>query len=113
MSIILQSTVGGFSAQFMRKLPLLEQAMRDRGLEPGEFVISRDHASTSTIPIMEPFFFNYCVSFGEEEFTVTEPNDMVFPDYFLNRVLASGGPPELPRQAGSIRRMFGWMTQPV
>ena len=113
MSIILQSTVGGFSAQFMHKLPLLEQAMRDRGLEPGEFVISKDHASTSTIPIMEPFFFNYCVSFGEEEFTVTGPNDMVFLDYFLNRVLASGGPPELPRQAGLIRRLFGWMTQPV
>nr|WP_249130838.1 hypothetical protein [Bradyrhizobium diazoefficiens] len=44
MSIILQSTVGGFSAQFMRKLPLVEQAMRDHGLDPAEFVISKDYA---------------------------------------------------------------------
>ena len=74
MSIILQSTVGGFSAQFMRKLPLVEQAMRDHGLDPSEFVISKDYASTATIPIMGPFFFNYSVYFGEETFTVTEPD---------------------------------------
>ncbi|KRQ14263.1 hypothetical protein [Bradyrhizobium manausense] len=113
MSIILQSTAGGFSAQFMRKLPLVEQAMRDHGLDPAEFVISKDYASTATIPLMRPFFFNYSVYFGEEEFTVTEPNDMVFLDYFLNRVLAADGPPELPEQAGLIRRLFGWMAQPV
>lgn len=47
MSIILQSTVGGFSAQFMRKLPLVEQAMRDHSLDPSEFVISKDYASTA------------------------------------------------------------------
>ena len=113
MSIILQSTVGGFSARFMRKLPLVEQAMRDHGLDPAEFVISKDYASTSTIPIMGPFFFNYSVYFGEEEFTVTEPNDMVFLDFFLKRVLAADGPPELPEQPGLIRRLFGWMSQPV
>jgi hypothetical protein len=113
VSIILQSTVGGFSGQFMRKLPLVEQAMRDHGLDPAEFVISKDHASTSTIPIMGPFFFNYSVYFGEETFTVTEPNDMVFLDYFLKRVLAADGPPELPEQPGLIRRLFGWMAQPV
>lgn len=58
MSIILQSTVGGFSNQFMHKLPLVEQAMRDHGLEPSEFVISKDYASTASYPIMGPFFFN-------------------------------------------------------
>lgn len=113
VSIILQSTVGGFSAQFMRKLPLVEQAMRDHGLDPSEFVISKDYASTATIPIMGPFFFNYSVYFGEETFTVTEPNDMVFLDYFLKRVLAADESPELPEQPGLIRRFFGWMAQPV
>jgi hypothetical protein len=44
VSIILQSTVGGFSTQFMRKLPLVEQAMREHGLEPSQFVISKDNA---------------------------------------------------------------------
>lgn len=113
VSIILQSTVGGFSAQFMRKLPLVEQAMRDHGLDPSEFVISKDYASTATIPIIGPFFFNYSVYFGEEEFTITEPNDMVFLDYFFKRVLAADGPPELPEQPGLIRRFSGWMAQPV
>ena len=113
MSIILQSTVGGFSAQFMRKLPLVEQAMREHGLEPSEFVISKDYASTATIPIMGPFFFSYSVFFGEETFSVTEPNDMVFLDYFFKRVLAVDDPPELPQRPGLMRRLFGWMAQPV
>jgi hypothetical protein len=62
---------------------------------------------------MGPFFFNYSVFFGEETFTVTEPNDMVFLDYFFKRVLAADGPPELPRRPGLVRRFFGWMAQPV
>ena len=113
MSIILQSTVGGFSAQFMRKLPLVEQAMREHGLEPSEFVISKDYASTATIPLMGPFFFNYSVFFGDETFTVTEPNDMVFLDYFFKRVLAADGPPEVPRRPGLIRRLSsaGWRSR--
>jgi hypothetical protein len=113
VSIILQSTVGGFSAQFMRKLPLVEQAMREHGLEPSEFVISKDYAGTATIPLMGPFFYNYSVFFGDEKFTVTEPNDMVFLDYFFKRVLAVDGPPELPERPGLMRRFFGWMAQPV
>ncbi|MGY8633439.1 hypothetical protein RAD15_13250 [Bradyrhizobium sp. 14AA] len=113
MSIILQSTVGGFSAQFMRKLPLVEQAMREHGLEPSEFVISKDYASTVAIPIMGPFFYDYSVFFGDEKFSVTEPNDMVFLDYFLKRVLAADGPPELPQRPGLLRRFFGWMAQAV
>ena len=113
MSIILQSTVGGFSALFMRKLPLVEQAMREHGLEPSEFVISKDYASTATIPIMGPFFYAYSVFFGEETFTVTEPNDMVFLDYFYKRVLAADEPPELPGRPGLMQRFFRWMSQPV
>ena len=113
MSIILQSTVGGFSAQFLRKLPLVEQAMREHGLEPSQFVISKDTATTPTAPLIGPFFYDYSVFFGDDHFTVTEPNDMVFLDYFFKRVLASDGPPELPTQPGLIRRLFSWMAQPV
>ena len=115
MSIILQSTVGGFSAQFMRKLPQVEQAMREHGLEPSEFVISKDYASTATIPIMGPFFFNYSVYFGEETFTVTEPNDMVFLDYFTKRCIAADEeqPADTARDRGLIHRFFRWMAQPV
>jgi hypothetical protein len=113
VSIILQSTAGGFSAEFMRKLPLVEQAMRDHGLDPSQFVISKDSASTATIPLVGPFFYDYSVFFGDDRFTVTEPNDMLFLDYFFKRVLAADGTPELPQPPGLIRRLFGWMTQPV
>jgi hypothetical protein len=113
VSIILQSTVGGFSAQFMRKLPLIEKAMREHGLDPSEFVISKDYASTATIPIMGPFFFNYSVYFGEETFTVTDPIDMVVLDDYLTRVHAVDDPPELPQRPGLMRRFFGWMAQAV
>ena len=50
MAITLQSTVGGFSAEFMRKLPKLEQIMIAHGLEPSEFVISKDRATPPTVP---------------------------------------------------------------
>ena len=51
MAITLQSTVGGFSAEFMRKLPQVEQAMIAHGLEPAEFVISKDRATPATVPL--------------------------------------------------------------
>src|SRR5258708_20158451 len=54
VSITLQSTVGGFSAEFMRTLPLLEQAMVAHGLEPSGFVISKDRATPPTLPILRP-----------------------------------------------------------
>lgn len=55
----------------------------------------------------------YSVYFGEAQFTVTEPNDMVFLDYFLKRVFAADGPPELPRRPGLMQRLFGWMVLPA
>jgi hypothetical protein len=112
VSIILQSTVGGFSAEFMRKLPLIEAEMRRHGLEPADFVISKDNASTATVPFVGPFFYDYTVFFGEEKFSVTEPNDMVFLDFFLQRVLAADDQ-ETPRRPGLVRRFFRWMAQPV
>ncbi|UWU91664.1 hypothetical protein [Bradyrhizobium sp. CB1015] len=111
MSIILQSTVGGFSEQFMRKLPPVEQAMREHGLEPSEFVISKDYASTATVPFLGPFFYDYSVFFGDEKFSVTAPNDMVFLDYFFKRVLAADRPPKR-RRPGLMQRLFSWMAQP-
>jgi len=40
MAITLQSTIGGFSDEFMRRLPKLEPAMIANELDPAEFVIS-------------------------------------------------------------------------
>jgi len=98
MAITLQSTVGGFSSEFMRKLPALEQAMLAHELEPSEFVISKDRASPET-PWIGPFFYSYTVFFGEESFNVTEPNDLQFYDYFYDRCIAEGDDPPLGQPA--------------
>ena len=118
MAITLQSTVGGFSPEFMRQLPDLEQAMVAHGLEPSQFVISKDPAtpSASPFPLIRPFFYNYTVFIGEENFTVTEPNDIRFLDYFYQRCVAEDvTAPEQPRErrAGLISRIFRWMEQPI
>ena len=117
MSIILQSTVGEFSPEFMRKLPQLEQAMIAHGLEPSQFVISKDRATPATVPIIGPFFYDYTVFVGEEHFTVTEPNDIQFLDYFYQRCIAAdeAAPEQLrrARRPGLISRIFRWMAQPI
>jgi hypothetical protein len=117
VSITLQSTVGGFSAEFMRKLPAVEQAMIAHGLEPSQFVISKDRATPPTVPIIGPFFYDYTVFVGGENFTVTEPNDIKFLDYFYQRCIAADEvTPEQERRTrhpGLINRFFRWMTQPI
>jgi hypothetical protein len=115
VSITLQSTVGGFSAEFMRRLPALEQAMIAYGLEPSQFVISKDRATPPTVPFIGPFFYDYTVFVGEESFTVTEPNDMVFLDYFYQRCIAEddAAQHQRRRRPGLINRIFRWMAQPI
>ena len=117
MSIILQSTVGEFSPEFMRKLPQLEQAMIAHGLEPSQFVISKDWATPATAPFIGPFFYDYTVFIGEENFTVTEPNDIKFLDYFYERCIAEDETPQAveqrTRRPGLINRIFRWMAQPI
>jgi hypothetical protein len=123
VAITLQSTVGGFSSEFMRRLPELEQAMVAHGLEPSQFVISKDWATPASTPLpaLLPFFFNYTVFIGEENFTVTEPNDIRFLDYLYQRCIAEdegvpdeGVPePQGERRTGLISRVFRWMAQPI
>ena len=116
MGITLQSTIGGFSAEFTRRLPELEQAMVANGLDPSEFVISKDRATPATVPLLGPFFYEYTVSFGDQEFTVTEPNDIKFLEYFYARCDAPDDPApeqEATRSPGVISRIYRWMTQPI
>jgi hypothetical protein len=118
MSIVLQSTID-FSAEFMRKLPALEQVMIAHGLDPSGFVISKDRATpSSVVPFVGPFFYDYTVFVGAESFTLTEPNDMVFLDYFLKLCTAEEEDRPLPKLRreqgpGPVRRFLNWMTQPV
>jgi len=116
MSIILQSTVG-FSAEFIRKLPGLQQTMVAHGLDPYEFVISKDRATPPSVPFIGPFFYDYTVFVDGESFTLTEPNDMVFLEYFLKLCTADEEDRPLPRfrrgRPGPVRRFLRWITQPM
>jgi hypothetical protein len=114
MSIILQSTVGGFSAEFLRRLPSVERAMMLHGLEPSQFVISKDIATTPTARLIGPFFYDYTVFFGDDHFTVTEPNDIRFLDYFYARIIAADE--DLPAEherPGLISRLVRWMGETI
>jgi hypothetical protein len=119
MAITLQSTVGGFSSEFMRRLPELEQAMVAHGLEPANFVISKDWATPAAapLPFLRPFFYDYTVFVDGESFTVTEPNDIRFLSYFYARCIAEEETPQAAEQRrshpGLISRIFRWMAQPI
>jgi hypothetical protein len=121
MPITLQSTVDGFTGEFMRRLPALERAMIAHGLEPSEFVISKDRATPPSVPFIGPFFYEYTVFFGDEQFTVTEPNDIKFLEYFYQRCIAADeATPEQQQEQerragrpGLISRVFRWMAQPI
>jgi hypothetical protein len=114
VAITLQSTIGGgFSPAFMRRLPQLEQAMVAHGLEPENFVISKDRATPPSVPFIGPFFYDYTVFVGDENFTVTEPNDARFLAYFMDRILASDEEPSPRRRSGLFGRFFRWMAQPI
>jgi hypothetical protein len=101
----------------MGELPKLEQAMVAHGLEPAQFVISKDWATPATAPFIGPFFYDYTVFVGEESFTVTEPNDMRFLEYFYDRCISQDAieaePVPRERRAGLISRVFRWMSQPI
>ena len=83
MAITLQSTVGGFSPEFMRKLPSSRTRCSRMGWSHREFVISKDRASPD-VPWIGPFFYQYTVFIGEENFTVTEPNDISSTNIFTS-----------------------------
>ena len=100
----------------MRRLPQVEQAMIAYGLEPAHFVISKDRATPPSVPFIGPFFYDYTVFVDGESFTVTEPNDIRFLEYFHQRCIAEDQPAtgrEQRRHPGLIRTIARWMRQPI
>jgi hypothetical protein len=61
--ITLQGTVGGFSAEFVRKLPEVERAMIAHGLEPTDFIISKNNSASSNVGLDN--IFRIARSLGE------------------------------------------------
>ncbi|MDE2469370.1 MAG: hypothetical protein KGL35_11650, partial [Bradyrhizobium sp.] len=86
-------------------------------LEPSNFVISKDRASPEG-PWIGPFFYQYTVFIGKENFTVTEPSDLRFYDYLYDRCIAEPEDDDFrlqqhPPRPGLIRWIFRWMEQPI
>jgi hypothetical protein len=111
--ITLQGTAGGFSAEFIDKLPQVERAMVAHGIDPADFIISKDNAASSNARPLGPFFYDYTVFVGDGNFTVTEPNDTRFLEYFLDRILAPDEEPAPRKRASLFSRFFRWMAQPI
>lgn len=112
MAITLQGTVD-FSAAFLQRLPAIEQTMVAQGLEPGEFVISKDAAATANMRPLGPFFYDYTVFVDGEHFTVTEPNDERFLEFFYRRVTALDEEAPARRADTLLRRFVQWMNGPI
>jgi hypothetical protein len=91
--IKLQSSVGDFNAEFVKSLPALEKAMREQGLDPSVFIISRNLAQSPHLPIAfrpDGNLLEYTVFVKDRSFTVTLPNDMQFLEYFYELCVPPG-----------------------
>ncbi len=125
--IKLQSSVGDFSPEFVRRLPALEKAMTERGLDPSAFVIARNLAQSPYLPIVyrpDGNLLEYTVFVKDRSFTVTLPNDMRFLEYFYELCV----PPEQKDDPHSLthklqseeqkletlfRRVGQWLNKPI
>jgi hypothetical protein len=112
MPISLQGTVA-FEPEFVGNLNMLTRTMIARGLDPDEFVISKDIASAPTLPFIGPLAYDYVVFSGGDDFAVTETGDQRFLEQFLGHIGdASDETPPLV-QPGMFARLSRWMSPAV
>lgn len=115
MPITLQSTVGTFDESFMQRLPLVEGAMVDHGLDPARFIISKDRSLFTNSRPFGSLLWDYTVFVDDEHFTVTKPNDISFLDYFYERCIAPDeiAPAPQHKHDGLLMRLMHWMDRPI
>ncbi len=83
--IQLQSSIGAFDESFRKRLPAVEQAIREHGIDPAAFVIAKDAAHLTRLPIAyrpDGHPTEYTVFVKGRSFTVTQPSDLAFLEYF-------------------------------
>jgi hypothetical protein len=97
----------------MRKLPELERAIAARGLDANDFIVSKDNAASANARPLGPFFYDYTVFVGDAHFTVTEPNDARFLEYFMDRILAADEAPAPRKHDTAFSRFAKWMARPI
>ncbi len=115
MQIKLQTSVGAFDESFMQKLASVEKAMVAHGLDPSEFVISKDASLSTNARAFGATFRDYTVFVGDRHFTVTQPSDIRFLEYFHDRCIAPDEPAPTPHHklAHVLDQLMHWMEQPV
>ena len=114
MQIKLQSTVGAFDESLLAKLPLVEEAMVLHGLDPAQFIISKD-SSAATMRAFGATFATTHVFVDGQHFTVTQSNDLTFLEYFHERCIAPDERVPTPERKlkNVLGRLVQWMEQPV
>jgi hypothetical protein len=112
MPISLQGTVA-FEPEFVGNLNMLTRTMIARGLDPDEFVISKDIASAPTLPFVGPMAYDYVVAGGGDEFAVTETGDQSFLEHFLHHIGDTADEAPLPVAPGMFARLSRWMSPAV
>jgi hypothetical protein len=115
MPITLQSTAGAFDESFLRKLPMVEEAMLTHGLDPSRFVIAKDRSLFTNARPFGSVFWDYTVFTDGEHFTVTKPNDITFLNYFYERCMEPDETVPTPQHThhGLLTRLAQWMEQPI
>lgn len=121
--IRLQSSCGDFDPDFLKRLPALEKAMIDRGIDPASFIISKDQAQVTRLTVAyrpggHPI--DYTVFVDGRSFTVTHPNDMSFLRYFYSLCVNDDATDELQRRLTRpnfvmawLDRIGRWLNQPI
>lgn len=125
--IKLQSSYGDFSPEFVRELPALEKAMTEHGIDPANFVIAKDMARVTPLPIAfrpDGNPLEYTVFVKGRSFTVTQPDDMSFLTYFYG-LCVPPKPHDAPHSAAHllhteekklealIGRLERWFNKPI
>jgi hypothetical protein len=111
MPITLQSSIGGFSHDFMKQIPFLEKAMEEKGIEPSAFILAKN-AAQYPVPYLVGGVggqFDYTVFIAGESFTVTRQSDQAFLEYFYQCCLADEKDESTPLPEGLMDRFRHWL----
>ena len=101
MPIRLQNLTSGFDDSFLSQLPLAEQAMIERGVDPSAFLIAKKALRIDHPLAINTCHHDYTVSVRGQSFTVIQPSDLIFLAYFYERIIAEDEP-RPPLMAGKL-----------
>ena len=121
--ITTQSACGDFGAAFLKRLPALEKAMIDHGIDPSNVIISKNPAQVTRLtiayrPTGHPS--DYTVFVDGRSFTVTHQDDMSFFKYLYGLCVNGNTADDSKKSSAAaarltafVGRMIRWLNQPI